>query len=110
MDYETTITVNDTSSGIFLDLGKVKYMVEVFVNGKSVGARIWLPYKFDIRDSLKPGENKITVKIGNLMANELWIKDDMGELRNWNWTWAADPDLSQYSAGLFGPVKLVYTE
>ena len=110
LDYETSITVDKTTSAIFLDLGKVKYMAEVFVNGKSVGARLWPPFKFDISENLKPGENKIKVKIGNLIANELWIKDDMGKLRNWNWAWAADPDLSQYSAGLLGPVKLVYTK
>ncbi len=108
LDYKTSITINKTSSEIYLDLGKVKYMAEVFVNGKSVGARLWSPFKFDISDNLKPGENEIKVRIGNLIANEIWIKDDMGKLREWNWAWKEDPDLSQYSAGLFGPVKLIY--
>lgn len=110
LDYETSITVDKTTSGVFLDLGKVKYMAEVFVNGKSVGARLWSPFKFDISDNLKPGKNTIKVKVGNLIANEIWIKDDMGKLREWNWAWKEDPDLSQYSAGLFGPIKLIYTE
>ena len=61
-------------------------------------------------ENLKPGENKIKVKIGNLIANEIWIKDDMGKLREWNWAWKEDPDLSKYSAGLFGPIKLIHTE
>lgn len=34
----------------------------------------------------------------------------MGKLREWNWGWKAGPDLSQYSAGLLGPVRLIYTE
>jgi hypothetical protein len=45
-----------------------------------------------------------------LIANEIWIKDDMGKLREWNWAWKEDPDLSKYSAGLFGPIKLIHTE
>lgn len=105
-----SITVDKISSGIYLDLGKVKYMAEVFVNGKSVGARLWPPFNFNISENLKPGENKIKVKIGNLIANEIWIKDDMGKLREWNWAWKEDPDLSKYSAGLFGPIKLIHTE
>lgn len=110
LDYEMSITVDKISSGIYLDLGKVKYMAEVFVNGKSVGARLWPPFNFNISENLKPGENKIKVKIGNLIANEIWIKDDMGKLREWNWAWKEDPDLSKYSAGLFGPIKLIHTE
>jgi len=110
LDYEMSITVDKISSGIYLDLGKVKYMAEVFVNGKSVGARLWSPFNFNISENLKPGENKIKVKIGNLIANEIWIKDDMGKLREWNWAWKEDPDLSKYSAGLFGPIKLIHTE
>lgn len=110
LDYETSISIDKVSPGIYLDLGKVKYMAEVFVNGKSVGARMWPPFKFNISENLKPGKNTINIKIGNLIANEIWIKDDMGQLREWNWGWKADPDLSQYSAGLFGPIKLIYTE
>ena len=106
LDYETTVRVEKTSSGISIDLGTVKYMAEVFVNGKSVGARMWPPYRFDISDKLKSGENKIRVRIGNLIANQMWMKDDMGKLRTWGWRGA--PDMNQCEAGLSGPVKLIY--
>lgn len=107
LEYETSITIDDTSSSVFLDLGEVKYMAEVFVNDQSVGARLWPPFKFDISSTLKPGENKIKIKIGNLIANEMWMKEDMGKLRTWGWK--GIPDLNQYDAGLFGPVKLITT-
>lgn len=106
LEYETWITIDNTFSDIFIDLGKVKYMAEVFVNDKPVGARLWPPYTFDISDALKPGDNKIKVRIGNLIANEMWMKEDMGKLRTWGWQ--GIPDLNQYDAGLFGPVKLIY--
>lgn len=107
LEYETQITINDTSAAVSIDLGEVKYMAEVFVNGKSVGARLWPPFKFDISGALKPGDNKIKVRIGNLIANEMWMKEDMGKLRTWGWQ--GIPDLNQYDAGLFGPVKLVFS-
>jgi hypothetical protein len=105
LEYETSITVDDISSEIFIDLGKTKYMAEVFVNNKSVGARLWPPFKFDISDAVKPGENKIRIRIGNLIANKMWMKDDLGALRTWGWKGTPDPNL--YDAGLFGPVKRI---
>jgi hypothetical protein len=55
MDFETNIDMKKTVSGISVDLGKVKYMAEVFVNGKSVGACLWPPFVFDLSKELKPG-------------------------------------------------------
>lgn len=108
LDYETSLYVENKYSEMLIELGNVKYMAEVYVNGKSVGARLWPPFRFEISDYLKRGENSIKVRIGNLISNELWIKDDMRKLREWNWAWKEDPDLSQYSAGFWGPVKLFY--
>lgn len=107
LEYETSITIDDTSSNVFIDLGEVKYMAEVFVNDQPVGARLWPPFKFDISNTLKQGENKIRIKIGNLIANKMWMKEDMGKLRTWGWK--GIPDLNQCNAGLFGPVKLIFT-
>lgn len=107
LEYETQVTVNETTSAVSIDLGEVKYMAEVFVNGKPVGARLWPPFRFDISGTLKPGNNKIKVRIGNLIANEMWMKEDMGKLRTWGWQ--GMPDMNRYDAGLFGPVKLIST-
>ncbi len=108
IDYETTIKMNETGSTVSIDLGKVKYMAEVFVNDKSVGARLWPPFVFNISKELKQGENKIRIRIGNLMVGDIWIKEDLGKLRNWGWRGA--PDFDKYDAGLFGPVKLLMTK
>ncbi|MDR1939077.1 MAG: hypothetical protein LBQ73_11360, partial [Tannerellaceae bacterium] len=107
LEYETTVIVDDLSPEMFIDLGEVKYMAEVFVNGISVGARLWSPFKFDISEAMRSGENKIRIRIGNIIANEMWMKDDLGKLRTWGWRGA--PDFNKYEAGLFGPVKLIQT-
>lgn len=108
VDYETSVKTDETGSKVSIDLGKVKYMAEVFVNDKSVGARLWPPFAFDISKELKQGENKIRICIGNLMVGDIWIKEDMRKLRTWGWR--GGPDFDKYDAGLFGPVKLLITK
>src|SRR5262249_25002148 len=57
---------------IFLNLGMVKEIAEVSVNGKSVGGILWKPpFRADITSSLKPGTNHFEVKITNLWPNRL---------------------------------------
>lgn len=106
VDYETTVKVDKVSSGVFLDLGKVNYMAEVFVNNKSIGARLWPPFEFDVTKELKSGDNMIRIRVGNLMINEIWLKEDLGKLRTWGWN--ENPDFDKYEAGLLGPVMLKF--
>jgi hypothetical protein len=42
-------------------------MDEVWVNGNQGGAQLWLPFKFEIRDFVLKGKNKIKVRIRNLI-------------------------------------------
>lgn len=104
LDYETTLQINKLGSQVILDLGEVKYMAEVFVNGKSTGARLWAPFQFDISKELKEGTNTIKIRVGNLIANSMWMQDDMNKLRLWGWR--GTPDLLQCDAGLFGPIRI----
>jgi hypothetical protein len=105
IDYETTVTLDRLSPKMSIDLGDVKYMAEVFVNGQSVGARLWPPFNFDISGKLKQGENKIKIRTGNLIANEMWMKDDMNKLRLWRW--GGVPNMNLMDSGVSGPVKLL---
>lgn len=54
---------------IYLDLGKVRDIAEVLVNGTSVGI-VWAPpYRVDITGALKPGTNKLEIKVTNEWTN-----------------------------------------
>jgi hypothetical protein len=99
------VTLDRPSSKVSIDLGEVQYMAEVFINGQSAGSRLWSPFNFDISGKLKPGENKIKIRIGNLIANEMWMKDDMNKLRTWQW--GEVPDINSFDAGIAGPVRLL---
>jgi hypothetical protein len=46
-----------------LDLGGVKNLAEVLVNGKSLGIVWKTPFRVDVTDAIKPGANAVEVKV-----------------------------------------------
>jgi hypothetical protein len=94
-----------------LDLGRVCWCAEVWVNGKLAGTRVWPPYRLDITDLAKDGENRLTVVVANLLANRMsWdIFDDVkGVEMNRKWH---DGNIRRdawcLESGLIGPVGIV---
>ena len=71
---------------IELDLGRVRELAEVTVNGRKAGSLDWSPYTLDVTDLLRDGENEIAVRVTNASANEV--------------------DGSGLPSGLLGPVSL----
>ncbi|MCK4750967.1 MAG: hypothetical protein KAT15_28105, partial [Bacteroidales bacterium] len=109
VDYETTIHLEKTSQDVMLDLGRVLYMAEVWINGENAGSRLWRPFKYDISDLVKEGENHIHIRVGNLVHNEMSLINDVEEsITMWGKT--GIPLLKDLDAGLFGPVRIVMKE
>ena len=54
-----------------LDLGEVKNIAEVIVNGKNMGTLWKRPFKLDISEALHAGENHLEIKVTNLWVNRL---------------------------------------
>lgn len=54
-----------------LDLGEVKNIAEVIVNGINVGTAWKKPFKLDISEAIKVGENTVEIKVTNLWVNRL---------------------------------------
>lgn len=63
------LSTKHLKSNLILDLGKVNSSVEVFVNDKSAGVRLYPPYRFKLSGMIKEGENKISVLVYNTAAN-----------------------------------------
>ena len=92
-----------------LDLGVVKQIAQVSVNGKSVGEILWKwPYRLDMTSALKPGENHIEVKVTNLWPNRMIGDRQPSVTRTYTFT-----DYHAYSknsplleSGMLGPVTI----
>jgi hypothetical protein len=54
---------------IWIDLGKVRDIAEVKVNGKSAGLTWAPPYRLDVTAALKPGANKLEIAVTNEWTN-----------------------------------------
>ncbi len=92
----------------WIDLGDVKNLAEVLVNGKSLGIVWHAPYRVDVTGALKKGTNEITVKVTNAWVNRL-IGDEQPNVKT-KYTFA---DVKPYKAdspllpsGLTGPVRV----
>ena len=111
--YTKTITVpaNAIVKGVqtCLDLGDVKNLAEVKVNGKTLSVTWKKPFRVDISSALKPGENKLEIKVINLWPNRL-IGDAQPGVTN-KITYTAMPfykaDSPLLTSGLLGPVKVI---
>jgi hypothetical protein len=93
---------------LWIDLGDVKNLAEVSVNGKSLGTVWHAPYRVDVTSALKPGSNTLTIKVTNAWVNRL-IGDQQPDATT-KYTFA---DVKPYKAdsallpsGLLGPVRL----
>ena len=73
--YEKNIRIDDKFFGknrrIAIDLGQLHDIAQLEVNGKSVGVLWCPPYRTDVTEFLKKGENKITVHVTVNWANRL---------------------------------------
>jgi len=54
-----------------LDLGDVKELAEVAINGKSLGIVWKAPYRIDVTEALRHGDKKLSRSVTNLWVNRL---------------------------------------
>jgi hypothetical protein len=73
--YRTTLRVpaGATAQGrrLFLDLGWVEVIAEVQVNERGLGSLWKPPFRVDVTDALRAGENDLRVRVTNLWPNRL---------------------------------------
>ena len=110
--YEKTFELADTPlnikhSRLFLDLGEVRELAEVKLNGKSCGT-VWCPpWSVEVTDAVKAGENKLQIEVVNFWPNRIigdasLPKDQRLTRTNIRKLTAATP---LEPAGLLGPVR-----
>lgn len=70
-DFKVQTSMLSEDKVVYLDLGEVEVMAEVFVNGVNKGVLWTRPFAVDITDALKSGKNTLEIKITNLWTNRL---------------------------------------
>ena len=116
---------------LWLDLGAVKNLAEVSLNGKSLGILWKPPFRVNVTTAVRPGRNALEIKVTNLWPNRLIGDEQLPPDCEWNgkalksWPqWLLDgkpsptgrvtfttwhhwgPDASLLDSGLLGPVTV----
>ena len=120
---------------LWLDLGRVKNLAEVSLNGKPLGILWKPPFRVDVSGAAQPGKNKLEIKVTNLWPNRLIGDEQLAEDRVWNgkklkeWPqWVLDgkpsstgrftfttwhhwtKDDALLESGLLGPVRIIFAK
>jgi hypothetical protein len=110
--YATTFTLPKGRRGrgarLALDLGDVRDLAEVRVDGRPVGIAWKPPYRLALSPALKPGRHRLEVRVTNPWRNRLIGDAQPGATRiarTTGPTWSADAPLRP--AGLLGPVRIL---
>jgi hypothetical protein len=105
--YTTTFHWRDESRKVMLDLGKVGMIAEVWVNDRKVRTLWCAPYADDITAFVKPGENKLCVKVTSTWFNRLAYDASLPVAERRTWTIEGpQADAPRKDYGLMGPVTL----
>ena len=96
---------------LVLDLGNVKEMASVKINGKKLQVMWSAPFRFDLTPYLKAGVNNLNVEVVNMWVNRLIGDGKLPEnerVTKTNINKFDAPDAEKYLrvSGLMGPVKL----
>ena len=93
---------------MWIDLGDVKNIAEVSMNGVALGEVWHAPFRVDATQALRPGANEVTVKVTNLWPNRMIGDLQPGATKTYTWA-----DVKPYKAdspllpsGLMGPVTI----
>jgi hypothetical protein len=99
------------SARVWLDLGDVKNLAEVSINGRPLGIAWKTPYRVDITGALKPGKNAVEITITNAWVNRIVGDRQTNVTKTYTLTspkfYKADSKL--VASGLLGPVKVIRT-
>ncbi len=115
--YRKTIDLPSTAlrapSSLSLDLGAVRELAEVRVNGKPCGT-VWAPpFRVEITDAVRPGANELEVKVVNFWYNRL-VGDKAlpaeKRLTRTNIRNLQNPGTPLMPSGLLGPVTVLSAE
>jgi hypothetical protein len=110
-DLPLNLAAKQSSSLIYLDLGVVKDLAEVRLNGKRLGAVWTAPWRIDIRGAVKEQGNELEIDVVNQWPNRLIGDSKLPADKQWTKSnYKLKPDDPLVPSGLQGPVTLQVEE
>jgi hypothetical protein len=110
-NYTTNFNLENLNSiaSYEIDLGDVKNIAEVILNGKNVGTVWKKPFKLDITEVLKNGDNQLEIRVTNTWVNRL-IGDAQPDVKvksTFTSMPLIRPNTPIMPAGIIGGVKII---
>ncbi|MCR4921414.1 MAG: glycoside hydrolase family 2 [Bacteroidaceae bacterium] len=110
VDYTNTFSLDAKPEGrLYLDLGMVMVMARVYVNDQYAGG-VWThPYRVNVTDFVKEGENTVRIEVVNNWQNRMVgdLQLPAEERRTYATVNPFNAESRLQDSGLMGPVKLV---
>jgi hypothetical protein len=108
-DIDIPADMLDSKGILELDLGDLREVTQVSLNGHALGTLWKAPYRVDISSVAKPGKNRLEIQVVNLWANRLIgdqkLPPDKRKTKT-NITKFERGDHNPLTSGLLGPVTL----
>jgi beta-galactosidase/beta-glucuronidase len=110
--YRKTFDLPDTVSAggrVFLDLGDVRQLAEVRLNGKNLGV-IWaFPFRVEVTGVLKPKDNQLEIDVVNFWPNRVIGDQSLPPEKRFTKTniRKLTKDTPLVPSGLLGPVRML---
>ena len=107
-DPARTVAARRADERIFLDLGEVKNLARVRLNGQDLGVAWCAPWRVDITAAVQARGNRLEIAVANLWPNRLIGDQSLpAERRLASTTWNPfTKDTPLLKSGLLGPVTL----
>jgi hypothetical protein len=110
--YSNSFTISpglfEKGSRFYLDLGAVREMARVQLNGKDLGV-VWAPpFQIEITDALKEGNNDLEIEVANTWRNRLVGDQKLPPEERWTRTnIRVTDDWEPLPSGLMGPLTVI---
>jgi hypothetical protein len=105
----TLASLPESGNPVILDLGDLKEVAEVTVNGRNLGILWKQPYRIDITAAVRPGGNRLEIAVTNLWNNRI-VGDlktpDQAPVSRTNLKGKFNANSPLLPSGLLGPVSL----
>ena len=113
-DFSFNMSNINTNMLVYLDLGEVREIARVYLNGEELGISSFAPHRFDVTNVVRDGVNYLVIEIANTWLNRMIADDNLpnpqrlthSNIANGPTSETGWKDAQPKASGLLGPVRL----